>query len=250
MFARIGSLAVLLGLASSVAAHGYVQAETVGGVVYTGYLPYSDPYYSPPPSRIIRKLPGNGPVTDLSLIDVQCNGWSEGGVIGSAPAPLVASAAPGSTVTFNWTTWPDSHLGPLITYMAKVPTGSNITSWSPGTSAVWFKVAQSGKSSSGVWASTTLINNKGIYSFTIPSGLAPGQYIIRHEIIALHSAYAYPGAQVYPSCSQVQITGSGTRSPTSFVSFPGAYTASTPGIVFDVYQNTGAYTIPGPAVWS
>jgi hypothetical protein len=119
----------LLSLIASVAAHGYVQQETVGGTVYTGYLPYQDPYYNPVPQRIIRyealrslkhhsltpctlrKIPGNGPVTDLSLIDVQCNGWSEGGVVGSAPAPLVASVAPGATVTFNWTTWPDSHKG-------------------------------------------------------------------------------------------------------------------------------------------
>ncbi|PVF94305.1 glycoside hydrolase [Serendipita vermifera] len=238
----------LLALVASVAAHGYVQQETVGGTVYTGYLPYQDPYYNPPPQRIIRKIPGNGPVTDLSLIDVQCNGWSEGGVVGSAPAPLVAPVAPGATVTFNWTTWPDSHKGPLITYMAKAPTGTNITTWSPGTSAVWFKIAESGKSSSGVWASDTLIANNGIYSVKIPTGLAPGQYIIRHEIIALHSAWAYPGAQVYPSCSQVQVTGSGTRSPTSYVSFPGAYTASTPGIVYDVYTNTGSYPIPGPSV--
>ncbi|CCA73151.1 related to cel1 protein precursor [Serendipita indica DSM 11827] len=244
----LASAALLLSLASSVLGHGYVQQQTVGGVVYTGYLPYQDPYMNPAPARIIRKIPGNGPVTDLSLIDVQCNGWSEGGVVGSSPAPLVATAAPGSTVTFNWTTWPDSHVGPIITYMAKAP--SDITKWSPGTSSVWFKVAHAGKSSSGVWAAQTLINNKGIYSFTIPSGLAPGQYLIRHEIIALHSAYTYPGAQVYPSCSQIQVTGSGTRSPTSFVSFPGAYTASTPGIVYDVYTNTGTYPIPGPAVWS
>ncbi|KAG8822693.1 Esterase/lipase/thioesterase [Serendipita sp. 401] len=242
------AISLFLGLASSVSAHGYVQEQTVGGTKYTGYLPYSDPYYSTPPARIIRKIPGNGPVTDLSLIDVQCNGYSGGGVVGSAPAPLVASAAPGSTVTFNWTTWPDSHVGPLITYMAKAP--SDITKWNPGTSAVWFKINHSGKSSSGEWAATTLIKNKGIYSVTIPSGLKPGQYLIRHEIIALHSAYSYPGAQVYPSCSQIQVTGSGTRSPTSFVSFPGAYTASTPGIVFDVYQGPATYPIPGPAVWT
>lgn len=130
-------------------------------------------------------------------------------------------------------------------------------------------MAQSGKSSSGVWASTTLINSNSLYSFTIPSGLKPGYYIIRcvhtpayldesqthnvplisHEIIALHAAYTYPGAQVYPSCSQVQITGSGTRYPTSFVSFPGAYTGTTPGIVYDVYTNTSAYPIPGPALY-
>jgi hypothetical protein len=75
---------------------------------------------------------------------------------------------------------------------------------------------------------------------------------------------------VYPSCSQVQVTGSGTKAPTSsyLVSFPGAYTASTPGIVYDAYKSqiyvssshsyssshrdldTSAYPIPGPAVWT
>lgn len=36
----------------------------------------------------------------------------------------------------------------------------------------------------------------------------------------------------------------------SKVAFPGAYTATSPGIVYDIYQGTGPYTIPGPAVWT
>ncbi|KAF8884529.1 glycoside hydrolase family 61 protein [Infundibulicybe gibba] len=235
----------------SVRGHGYVQEISSGSTKYTGYLPYTDPYYNPVPQRIVRKLPGNGPITDLSLIDVQCNGWSEGGVIGSAPAPIYGTFAAGSQLGLNWTTWPDSHMGPMITYMARAP--SDITKWSPGTSAVWFKVAQTGKTSDGKWAATDLLTaSKSIYTFTIPPKLKAGQYIIRHEIIALHAAYTYPGAQVYPSCIQIQVTGSGTALPTSFVSFPGAYTATTPGIVFDAYTNTGTtvYPIPGPAVWT
>ena len=47
----------------------------------------------------------------------------------------------------------------------------------------------------------------------------------------------YSGAQVYPSCIQLEVTGSGTAFPTAFVSFPGAYTADTPGIVYDVYTS-------------
>ncbi|KAF8149118.1 glycoside hydrolase family 61 protein [Crassisporium funariophilum] len=241
--------AFLSALAGSVNAHGYVQEIVSGSTKYTGYLPYQDPYYNPVPQRIVRKVPGNGPVTDLSLIDVQCNGYSEGGVVGSAPAAIYATVAAGSSLALNWTTWPDSHMGPMITYMARAP--SDITKWNPGTSAVWFKVAQTGKTADGKWAATDLLTaSKSIYTFTIPAKLKAGQYIVRHEIIALHSAYTYPGAQVYPSCIQVQVTGSGTALPTSFVSFPGAYTASTPGIVFDAYQNTGAYPIPGPAVWT
>ncbi|KAL0573054.1 hypothetical protein V5O48_008913 [Marasmius crinis-equi] len=230
-------------IVSSVQGHGYVQS----GQKWTGYLPYTDPYTTPTPQRIIRKIPGNGPVTDLSLIDVQCNGYSDGGQPGSAPAPVFATVAAGSQVALNWTAWPDSHKGPMITYMARAP--SDITQWSPGTSAVWFKVAESGKTSDGKWAATDLLTaSNSIYTFTIPKNLKAGQYIIRHEIIALHSAYTYPGAQVYPSCIQVQVTGSGSALPTSFVSFPGAYTGSTPGIVYDVYTNTSAYPIPGPAV--
>lgn len=146
-------------------------------------------------------------------------------------------------------------------------------------SEVWFKVAESGKSSSGVWAATDLINNNGVYSFTIPNGLKPGQYIIRYVdkgleyhtsdylidtklslctrhghilvlrcILLAHRYGFWPLIlhKISNYCSKVQITGSGTRFPTSFVSFPGAYSGSTPGIVYDVYTNTGSYPIPGP----
>ncbi|KAF9448851.1 lytic polysaccharide monooxygenase [Macrolepiota fuliginosa MF-IS2] len=225
-----------LGLVSRVEAHGYVQEVTLGSTKYTGYLPYTDPYYNPPPQRIIRTIPGNGPIEDLTLIDVQCNGWSAGGVVGSAPAPIYGTVAAGSQVKLNWTLWPDSHEGPMITYMARAP--SDITKWSPGTSAVWFKIAELGKDSSGKWAAADTLNaNNGIYTFTIPKNLKAGQYIIRHEILALHTAYTYPGVQIYPSCIQVQVTGSGSALPTSFVSFPGAYTPTTPGITFDIYTS-------------
>ena len=73
---------------------------------------------------------------------------------------------------------------------------------------------------------------------------------MRHEIIALHAAYTYPGAQFYPDCIQIEVTGCGDSLPDDsfLVSFPGAYTADTPGIVYDVYTNTIAYPIPGPAL--
>jgi hypothetical protein len=134
--------------------------------------------------------------------------------------------------------------------MAKVPSGSSVTSWVPGTDKVWFKVDEKGRAADGTWAATHGLTATGSwYTFTVPSSLAPGQYIIRHEIIALHSASTYPGAQVYPSCIQVQVTGSGTKTPSSdyLVAFPGAYTSSTPGIVFDAYKS-GTYPIPGPKV--
>lgn len=108
------TVVAFLSAAISVNAHGYVQEIKNGGQIYTGYLPYSDPYYNPPPERIVRKIPGNGPVTDLSLIEyvafthqyslllkycsVQCNGYTAGGQPGSAPAPIYATVAAGSAV--------------------------------------------------------------------------------------------------------------------------------------------------------
>ena len=47
----------------------------------------------------------------------------------------------------------------------------------------------------------------------------------------LLSAEQYPGAQLYPVCVQVEVTGTGAAFPTSFVSFPGAYTPDTPGTI-------------------
>jgi hypothetical protein len=83
----------------------------------------------------------------------------------------------------NWTTWPTSHIGPMITYMAKVPASVNVTAWTPGTAAVWFKIDQAGKSASGAWAATDgLTATNSVYTFKIPATLPAGQYLIRHEM--------------------------------------------------------------------
>lgn len=51
------------------------------------------------------------------------------------------------------------------------------------------------------------------------------------------------------------MSGTGTTSPSSTVSFPGAYKATDPGILLSIYNNLGQpvgngqpYVIPGPAV--
>lgn len=66
----------------------------------------------------------------------------------------------------------------------------------------------------------------------IPKTLAPGNYLIRHEIIALHLATQRGGAEFYPSCAQLRVGGSQTGRPAEneLVSFPGAYSDNDPGI--------------------
>ncbi len=71
---------------------------------------------------------------------------------------------------------------------------------------------------------------------TLPSNLAAGNYLIRHEIIALHNAQAEGGAEFYASCTQLKVGGSGTGTPSSndLVQLPGAYSDTDPGILIDV----------------
>lgn len=245
-FSFVTFVTILSTRITSVHSHGYVQEIGADDTTYSGYLPYQDPYMSPVPDRIMRKIPGNGPVEDVTLSDIQCNTDSE-------PAALYATIEAGTDLSLNWTTWPDSHVGPVITYLAAVPDGQDITTYEPGTDAVWFKIQEAGKTSDGLWAATDILSaNNEIASVTIPASLKPGQYIVRHEIIALHAAYTYPGAQFYPDCIQIEVTGCGDATPDSsfLVSFPGAYTADTPGIVYDVYTNTSDYPIPGPSLWN
>lgn len=50
----------------------------------------------------------------------------------------------------------------------------------------------------------------------------------------------------YMSCYTVKVSGTGNTLPASTVSFPGAYTAKDPGILFDLYGSYSTYVIPGP----
>lgn len=62
------------------------------------------------------------------------------------------------------------------------------------------------------------------------------------QIIALHASYTYPGAQFYPGCHQLNVTGGGSTTPTGLVSFPGAYKGTDPGITYDAYKGKPSYT--------
>jgi cellulase len=61
----------------------------------------------------------------------------------------------------------------------------------------WFKVSEDGLDGSGQWGVDRLISNGGWMDFTMPSCVAPGNYLLRAEIIALHSASSQGGAQFY-----------------------------------------------------
>lgn len=81
--------------------------------------------------------------------------------------------------------------------------------------------------------STTV--NGNTTSVKLPTDLASGDYLLRHEIIALHLGNEMGGAEFYPSCSQLRISGNNNTDnfsvlPSETVSLPGAYSDTDPGI--------------------
>ncbi|KIP10879.1 glycoside hydrolase family 61 protein [Phlebiopsis gigantea 11061_1 CR5-6] len=88
-------------LITGVEGHGYIQDVTIGGKTYPGWDPNIDPYAEPIPKRVIRKIPDDGPVLDVTSSDLACN------VGGSKGAGLVADAQAGSQVKWVMNRWPD-----------------------------------------------------------------------------------------------------------------------------------------------
>ena len=84
-------------------------------------------------------------------------------------------------------------------------------------------------------ANISLLTEKGgSFSLVLPKTLKAGDYLVRHEIIALHLAADQGGAEFYPSCTQIRLEGSGSDVVQDTVSLPGAYKDTDPGILYDV----------------
>jgi hypothetical protein len=170
----------------------------------------------------------------------------------ASPASLSAKVEAGGTVELQWTGWPESHHGPVIDYLANCHGSCAVVD---KTSLKFNKIDQAGLYSNsttpwtvGRYASDKLIADGNKWTVTIPSYVAPGNYVLRHEIIALHSAYDPNGAQNYPQCINLEITGKGTDDLPSGTPGESLYTADEPGILVKIYQDID-YIIPGPPLY-
>ncbi|KIK68801.1 carbohydrate-binding module family 1 protein [Collybiopsis luxurians FD-317 M1] len=198
-------------------------------------------------SSCVRLPLSNSPVTDVTSDDLTCN-------VTPTPSNGICSVMPGDSVTVEMHQQPNDrscatqaiggdHYGPINIYLA--PVANAITA--DGPSASWFKISEIGLPSDNpdYWGTEVLNDNCGHYTFTIPPNIKPGNYLLRAEVIALHVASSVGGAQFYMSCFQINVGGSGTISP-SGVAIPGAYSATDPGILINIYQQLDTYQIPGP----
>ena len=155
---------------------------------------------------------------------------------GGTSATLNATVAPGDRVAAIWGQWTHSQ-GPIMVWMYKC---SGAFSACDGSGAGWFKIDEAGFRGDGVktfldtevnsgWDIARLVGGNKNWTSTIPPGLAAGNYLIRHELLALHQANA---PQFYPECAQLVVTGSGTAVPdASFkAAIPGYCKQSDPNI--------------------
>lgn len=239
--------ATLLALAipRRVEAHGFVSdVQILGGTKFTGPKPgFTGANNSP-----IRAITDQSPVKDLQSNDMICG-------LGATPGTAVASAKPGDSLVYTWanTASDNGHwihdTGPMLTYFAQVPSGQTADQFN-GVGAKWFKTDQVGKKNN-TWVQASLMTGS-TFKTQIPETLADGDYLVRHEIIALHVAATKGGAEFYPSCFQLRIqnsnAGNATVTASQTVSFPGAYTATDPGILVDVFDQApdgSEYQFPG-----
>ncbi len=78
----------------------------------------------------------NGPVTDVSSVNIRCN------VDAATKSAKTMDVPAGSTLGFTAKA-SISHPGPMLFYLAKVPAGKTAADWD-GSGSVWFKVYQDG----------------------------------------------------------------------------------------------------------
>ncbi|KAK3694166.1 glycoside hydrolase family 61 protein [Podospora appendiculata] len=218
------SIAALSLAVSNVSAHFIFQQLSVGATKYDVF-------------KYIRQNSNyNSPVTDLTSNDLRCNV----GASGSGTATV--SVAAGSQFTFTLDT-PVYHQGPVSVYMSKAPGAAS----DYDGSGAWFKIYDWGPTFSG---STSTWNMAGSYTFSIPTCIPSGDYLLRIQALGIHNPWPAGIPQFYISCAQISIAGGGSTTPSPTALIPGAFKDTDPGYTVNIYSNFLNYTVPGPAVFS
>lgn len=229
------AFAVLLAVVSLVSGH-----YTFPGFVHNGAVSADWQY-----NRMTENHYSNGPVTNVNDPEFRCY---ELDMQNTAASTSTATVSAGDTVGFQ-ANQAIYHPGYYSVYMSRADPAAN--SAQAATGKTWFKVWELGPTYANRQLTFPSASMQQ-FTFTIPKSLPSGQYLIRGEHIALHSATNYGGAQFYIACAQVNVANGGSGSPAPLVSIPGVYTGYEPGIMINIYSlpaNFTGYQAPGPAAW-
>ncbi|KAI0275209.1 glycosyl hydrolase family 61-domain-containing protein [Gloeopeniophorella convolvens] len=246
MFSITLSLCVFLSALPAVQGHG--QVHTVYTTSPAATWVAADAYANANASSPLRKLNTYGPVSDFTTPEITC------GPGGNVPVSVLAEVHAGSVVTFDWGSWSSDHPGPVMTYIASCGSGG-CANFKGDSGAVWVKIDQDSYNPNRAnlpWGESFLHLTPSQYLVTVPSGLANGEYILRHELLGLHVAGQYMGAQFYPNCLQIKVTNGGSTALPTGIALPGAYDPNdTNGVLVQLWQieaGLSCYTAPGGTV--
>ncbi|KAK9424039.1 hypothetical protein SUNI508_13829 [Seiridium unicorne] len=209
-------------------------------------------------SQCVRLPQSNSPITNVASTDIRCNVGGTKGVSGKC------AVAPGSTVTVEMHQQPGdrsctneaiggAHYGPVNVYLSKVDDASaadGSSSWYKIFASSWAPNSSGGSGDDDYWGTKDLSSCCGRTDVPIPADTPAGDYLLRAEVIALHTAATSGGAQFYVSCYQITVDGSSNSAAAvpAGVSFPGALKASDPGILINIHSKISTYVNPGPTV--
>ena len=253
-------LVATAGLASSALAHSHISYVIANGDLYNGFDPRTGGV-PPAVDRVVwsHNAPDDGWINSADYRTAGNIACHRDGKSVAAHVPIRA----GDKLHVHWNGWPLNHAGPVLSYLAAcVGTADGCGSANPATLR-WTKIDNSNPvlispdgPSPGLWATNVLIGNNNTWLVHVPSGLRPGAYVLRHEIIALHYAAqpALSGAQHYPICMNLWVlppaAGTATLPFTLGSGTPATqlYTSNHPGLTIDINQPLSTYVVPGPTL--
>ncbi|RMZ69847.1 glycosyl hydrolase family 61 [Pyrenophora seminiperda CCB06] len=250
------TIAVLGWLMDIASAHGHVsQITTSTGEVYKGWDPESSSSLIPPSPLAAWSAANLGNIyvspSQFNTTNITCH-------YNAVPGALHINTTAGDTLNLHWNEWPKSHVGPVLTYLAAC---NGSCAHAKKEELEWVKIDELAWLNStdwsvlmlgGTWATDILIANNFSWTTMIPPVLASGNYVLRHEIIALHAAEQLDGAQAYPQCVNLHVSeGNSTAKESLKDGILGnkLYGMKAEGILVDVHKKMTGYKLPGPKLW-
>lgn len=159
----------------------------------------------------------NSPFYDVKHPDIRCNSGSFAFASNTKTHAVKAGDTLGFTVRDVL-----GHPGPLFAYMSK-STVANVNAYQG--EGDWFKIYEMGVKTYANYSlgMTWLSDGWTKFEFKIPKEIENGQYLLRAEHIAVHSAGGPDGAgaQFYIGCAQIEVSGATGGRPSPVGKFPG-----------------------------
>lgn len=134
-----------------------------------------------------RKWISNNPIFETTNSSLSCN-------TPGTPARAYIPIRAGENITAVYAYWVHT-VGPMIAWMAYCDNADNDCTTFSSETADWFKIGEKGllegSIETGEWfqkAFSMWDGSPSLWSEKVPVGLKAGRYLVRHEIISLHSA--------------------------------------------------------------